>query len=236
MRSQISCVVQAVVMILGVAQITVVLAEPPRLAADIYTDPKGYFKIRPPADWTVEEYESDPRGKVNFNWFEGDKKVQLKVFGAANPFLNFDDLVQDCKNGIERLRARMGGSYTVETTTLFGHEAALILASLSNGFRQYQLQFIAAGNYYTLAFGTDQRLYDKYLTLAKASIETLEPVPKQTKPEEALAHTLQSKLRQAQLYLQVGKKDWALTAISEGLDIDPKNEELIRLKKQAEAR
>jgi hypothetical protein len=217
-------------------QVSTVWAESPKLAGDVYTDPKGFFKIRPPADWTVEEYKSDPRGKVNFNWMEAGKKAQLKVLGAANPFADFDELVQDCKNGIERLRARMGGTYTVETTTLFGQKAALILMSLPSGFRQYQLQFIAAGNYYTLAYGTDQQLYEKYLPLAKASIETLEALPKQTKPEEGRAHTLQSKIRLAQLHLQIGRKDWALTAINEGLAIDPNNEELLKLKKEAEAK
>lgn len=237
MKRQNSRVMQVVLMILGAIQaIAVLAAEPPKLAPEVYTDPKGYFKIRPPVDWTIEEYKSDPRGKVNFNWMEGGKKAQLKAIGAQNPFVDFDELVQDCKNGMERVRARMGGTFTIETITLFGEKAALIVHSLPMGLHGYQVQFLAAGNYFTLAFsGTDKAIYDKYLPVFKASIETFEALPKATDPAEARKHTLQSKIRLAQLHLQIGRKDWALTAINEGLDIDPKNEELLRLKKEATA-
>ena len=236
MRSPSSRLVQVLVMVLGAAQVTAVLAaDPPKLASEVYTDPKGYFRIIPPADWTIQEYKSDARGKVDFNWLEAGKKAQLKAIGAANPFVDFDELIQDCKNGMERVRARMGGTFTIETITLFGDKAALIVHSLPMGLHGYQVQFLAAGNYFTLAFsGTDKGIYDKYLPVFKASIETFEALPKTADPAEARKHTLQSKIRLAQLYLQLGRKDWALTAINEGLTIDSKNEELLRLKKQAE--
>ena len=204
------------------------------LANEVYTDPKGFFRIRPPKGWTLEEYKSDPRGKVNFNWTKGAKKVQLKLIGAANPFEDFGALVQDCKNGVERLRARMGGTYEVETITLLGQKAALILTSLPNGFRQYQVQLIVAGNYYMLAYGTDEQLYEKYLPLVKASMNTLVALSRDAKPAEARAHTVASKIRLARLYLEVGKKDWALTAINEGLAVEPSNSELLQLKKDLE--
>lgn len=208
------------------------VGEAAKLANEIYTDPKGYFKIRPPAGWTVEEYTTDPRGKVNFNSTEGGKKIQLKVIGAQNPFVDFDEIVQDCQNGVERLRARMGGTYSVETITLFGQKAAMILTSWPNGFKQYQVQLIAEGNYYAMAYGTDQQVYEKCLPLAKVSMETLEALPKQAKSEEARAHTIATKIRLAQLYMQIGRKDWALTAVNEGLNLDPENKELLSLKKQ----
>ncbi len=207
-----------------------------KLANEVYTDPKGYFKIRPPAGWAVEEYAADPRGKVNFNCTEGGRKAQLKVIGAASPFADFDELFQGAENARERLRARVGGTHSVETTTLLGQKAALSLTSLANGFKQYLVELIAGGNQYALAFGTaDQEVYEKYLPLAKASMETLEPLPKAAKPEDARAHTIASKIRLAQVHMQIGRKDWALTAINEGLAIDPKNQQLLRLKKEAES-
>ena len=206
------------------------------LASQVYSDPKGFFKIRPPAGWTLEEYKSDPRGKVNFNWNEGGKRAQLKVIAAANPFANFDALLQDCKNTMQRIEARYGATYKVEKTTLLSEKAAVIHTSLPNGFRQYQVQLLLAGNYYTFGYAApDQQLYDKYLLLAQASIQTLEALPRKAKPEEARAHVLASKIRLGHLYIEMGKKDWALTAINEGLDIDPKNDQLLQLKKDIAA-
>lgn len=210
------------------------VGEAAKLANEIYTDPKGYFKIRPPAGWTVEEHETDPRGKVNFNSTEGGKEIQLKVIGAANPLwtsTNSSKTVRMVLSAFVHAWAEHIAR-SVETITLFGQKAALILTSLPNGFKQYQVQLIAGGNYYTMAYGTDRQVYEKYLPLAKASMETLEALPKQAKPEETRDHTIATKIRLAQLYVQIGRKDWALTAVNEGLNFDPENKELLSLKKQ----
>jgi len=203
------------------------------LSSQVYTDPKGFFRIRPPAEWIVEEYKSEPRGKVNFNWVEGGRKAQLKLIGAANPFADFDALLQDCKNGIQAIQARWGATCEIKTTTLLGEKAVLILSSIPKlSFGQYQVQVLSGGSYYTVGYGGHDQVYDKYLSLAKLSIETLEALPRNAKPGEAQAHILASKIRIARLYTQIGKDDWALSAISEGLAIDPKNEELLQLRKR----
>ncbi len=207
-----------------------------RLANSVYVDPKDFFRIRPPEGWTMNEYRSDPRGKVDFNRRAGPKQVQLKVIGAANPFADFDALLQDCRNAVERLRARYGGTYRIETTKCAGTNAVLLLTSLPNGFKQYQVQLLAADSYYTLAYGTDKHLYDNYLPLAKAAMNTLEALPKGIKPDEARAHIVASKIRLARLFQGVGKNNWALTAVNEGLGVEASNAELRQLKQELEER
>ena len=54
-----------------------------QLADKLYIDPKGYFKIRPPNGWSISEYSSDPRGKVDFNSSNSSVKAQLKIIGAS---------------------------------------------------------------------------------------------------------------------------------------------------------
>ena len=210
------------------------LTEVAKLANQVYTDPKGFFKIRPPAGWTVEEYSADPRGKVNFNFIEGSMKIQLKLIASSNPFDNFEALLQDCQNGVERLRARMRGKYKVSAITFLNQKAVEVLMFLASGFKQRQVQLMAGGNYYTIVFGTHRQLYNKYLPLVKASMETLEILPKQAKSGEARAHIVASKIRLARLYIQIGRQDWALISINEGLTINPQNEELLRLKMEVE--
>ena len=213
-------------------------AEKPRpfgdLANKVYADPKGFFKIRSPQGWTVQEYKADPRGKVDFNRIEGAHKVQLKVIGAANPFADFDALLRDSRGQIERLRARVGGEYDLKIVTFCGQKAALLLIVLPSGFHQYNMQIIARGHYYTLAFGGHEKLYEKYLPLVRASMETLDPVATNVKPEDARAHIVASKIRLARLYAKVGKTRWARTAVKEGLSIDPQNTELLVLKRDLE--
>ena len=66
------------------------------------------------------------------------------------------------------------------------------------------------------------------------SFETLEPILKDVKEDEAIKHIVASKLRTARLLIRNGQIEYARIIINEGLQLDPNNKELIELKKQIE--
>jgi endonuclease YncB( thermonuclease family) len=61
------------------------------------------------------------------------------------------------------------------------------------------------------------------------SIATFEALPKKLSAGDARALAVATKIRLARLYIEVGRRDWALTAVKEGLAIDPENKELLQL-------
>ncbi len=202
------------------------------LAPTIYSDPKGWFKIRPPGGWLINEYHSDPRGKVDFNSSNASPKAQLKIIGQTSPFAGFGDLFSDCKNGAERMRSRWGGTATVKEITKFNVKAAEIRFDVPGNFKQLQIQVLFGKNYYTFAFGGRPDQYDKYLEVALKSIDSFEPVFKEYSSNDAKTHIIASKIRTAELYLSIGRKDWASVVIDEGLNLDEKNRNLLDLRER----
>lgn len=209
-----------------------VRADSGALSSNVYKDPKGYFKIRPPASWTVREYGSDPRGKVGFDYSSGTRKIQLKIIGMASNFPNFEALLSDCERTAERLRSRYRAKIVCSKGSLFGLPAVEAHVKLPNGFTQKQFQVLMGKNHYTFALGGHPDLFKRYLPLAKQSIGTFEPMFPVATPGDEKRHALASKIRLANLYLRIGKPQWALVAVEEGLKLDSGNQELLELHAQ----
>jgi len=200
------------------------------LAQSVYSDPKGFFKIRPPEGWIIKEYPTDPRGKVDFNSSNAPPKAQLKVIGMASPFTDFDELLSDCRSGANRMQSRYGGSVVVNEITKFNVKAVEIIFSIPGIFKQLQHQILLGKNYYTFAFGGSPDQYDRYKTTALSSIDSFEPVFNEFSRGDALLHVIASKIRLAEVYLSIGRKDWALIVVEEGLSIDGQNKKLLELR------
>ena len=65
------------------------------LSPNQYVDPKGFFKIFPPKNWKIQEYPSDPRGKIAILGPDG---VQLRILVNSVDFNSFQDLMNWCQN------------------------------------------------------------------------------------------------------------------------------------------
>jgi hypothetical protein len=200
------------------------------LSQTLYSDPKGFFKIRPPEGWFINEYATDPRGKVDFNSSNSTSKAQLKIIGQANPFPDFDALLTDCRNGAERMRSRIGGTSTVKEIIKFNVKAVEVQINVPGKFKQLQYQILIGKNYYTFAFGGTPEQFDRNERQANKSIETFEPIFKEITTSDYVSHIIASKIRTAELYLSINRKDWALVVINEGLQIDKQNKRLLELK------
>ena len=93
-----------------------------------------------------------PRGKVDFNSSNTSSKAQLKIIGATSPFSDFNGLLTDCRNGAERMRARLGGTSSVKEINKFNVKAVEIRFDVPGKFKQLQIQVLLGKNYYTFCF------------------------------------------------------------------------------------
>ncbi|MFX1487421.1 MAG: hypothetical protein ACFFBS_10080 [Promethearchaeota archaeon] len=202
-----------------------------QLSKTLYSDPKGFFRIRPPEGWLVNEYPSDPRGKVDFNSSNQPPRAQLKVIGQKSPFANFDELLQDCRNGAERVRAKFGGTFNVSKTTKYDVKAVETLWDVPAKFRQKAIHVLLGKNYYTFAFASPPELFEEKYAIVLMSMRTFEPL-QSSFSGTAESHIVASKIRTAEFYLQLGRKDWALAVIDEGLRFDKNNKKLLELKEK----
>jgi hypothetical protein len=203
------------------------------LARNIYIDPKGFFKIRPPEGWEIEEFKDDPRGKVKFihpNVFN----TVLQVRGQANPYSSFEELVVDCERDSERLKSNLRAVTTIERISFANAASVRINITIPGKLKQIQIKFLLGENYYTLAYGAPPDKYAEFLSTVMMSFESIEPILKNVKEEEMIRHLVAGKLRTSRNLVRAGEMEYALIIVNEGLNIDPNNKELIELKKQIE--
>lgn len=201
-----------------------------KLADKRYVDPKGYFKIVPPADWRVQEYPQDSRGKVAFI-APTSNNVELRVLVNASDFTTIDDLIKFCKNAEKRI----GISTNIERT-IFGGRPAVKRSFETKGLKFAMSDFLVESLYHNLQFSAPQDAYDKFLSIVMESMETYEPVIKTSSGQDVIQHGLARKRRLAQLMIDMGNYDLALEHIKEGLELSSQDAELLKLKAEAEKR
>jgi hypothetical protein len=210
--------------------IALAMADSDKLADTQYVDPKGYFKIVPPEGWAAQEFKDDPRGKVKF-LRSSPPGTMVLVIGQTSPFGNFDEMIADADRQLARLKERLGASSLIERTYFSGIPAARVTIDIPPNAKQMQIQFILGGSHYTIVYGSTPTDYQRFLPIALASFDSFEPLSRTLRKEEALKHSMASKLRTATNLIQLGQRSYALTVINEGLSLDPDNMDLLELKK-----
>ncbi len=198
------------------------------LAAELYVDPKGYFRIVPPAGWQVQEYPEDPRGKVGFLTAGGT--VSLRVLVDAVDITTQAELVEFCRNA-ER---RYGQPMNIEAVNWQGYEAVRRTMNVS-GITAVSVDFLVGSHKHNLMFSAPAGKEDDYERVVTMSMSTYEPVSRKGAAGQAAEHRLARKLRLASLMHEMGDDRHALAYIREGLEIDPDNAELLRLRADIEA-
>lgn len=126
-----------------------------------YTDPDGYFKITPPIGWNIEEYLSDPRGKVAFGYMDGDQLVGINVFVQETQVTDFQVFEQKLKSNAEKL----GLQPEWELISFLGLPAIRSTMIFSGGGltrKIMNLRFLDGNIYHDIQFSSSPALYDKY--------------------------------------------------------------------------
>jgi hypothetical protein len=200
-----------------------------RLAAKRYVDPKGYFMIVPPDRSRAQEYPQDPRGKVAFAGPEAN--VDLRVLVNAVDFSTTDELIGFCKT----IEARTGLSTNIQRTE-FGGRPAVRRSFESKGLKFLAIDFLVGSVDHNIQFGAPANAYQKYLPLVTKSIETYEARVRTASGKEVAQHAVARKFRLAQLMIDNGNYDLALDYIKEGLEVSPRDQKLLELKKAVDSK
>jgi len=199
------------------------------LADKRYSDPKGYFRVVPPAGWRIQEYPGDVRGKVAF--LAPDGNTDLRVLVNAVDFGTIDELLEFCRSTEKRL----GVTMKIEKFDFHGRQAVRRSFEI-RGQRFLYVDFLIGNVDHNLAYGAPPSEYDQYLPVVMKSMETYEPVLKETGDKESLDHLVAKKLRLGRLMLEAGRVDLALEYVREGLALAPENQELLKLKQEVDSR
>jgi len=201
----------------------------------VYVDPKGYFKILPPAGWRVQEYPQDPRGKVAF--IAAGDRIDLRVLAKAVDIPDYDGLVRNLKD----IETQLGVPMNIEPAVFNGMPAIKRVAVVTvQGVTQKFLwiDLLIDGVSHNLQYGAPPNVFDTHYETAWRSMLTYEPLKREkpTSPEEAQKHEAAKWIRLARIALEMGKTQAAKDAVSAGLEADPENAELKQLKSELDKR
>ncbi|MBC8459731.1 MAG: peptidylprolyl isomerase [Deltaproteobacteria bacterium] len=198
-----------------------------QLSQKRYIDPKGYFKIVPPAGWRIQEYPQDQRGKVAF--IGPGSNIDLRVLVNAVDFSTIEELIAFCKNVEKRIRTNTNikrinfdGRSAVERTFEF------------KGQKLYYIDFLVGKVDHNLAFSASANKYNNYHSVVMKSMETYEPILHDVSDQEVIKHVVAKKFRLGQLMIQNGSYELALEFVKEGLEVSPTDPNLLKLKQQIE--
>lgn len=82
-----------------------------------YADPKGYFRMVPPAGWSIKEYPDDARGKVAF--MAQESSIDFRILVNAVDFGTIDELLDFCRS----TEKRIGVPMKIEKIDFHGRQA-----------------------------------------------------------------------------------------------------------------
>jgi hypothetical protein len=206
------------------------------LAAAIYEDPNRFFRIRPPAGWVIKTYPDDPRGKVKLI---GSQGANILVIGQSTQMATLEALIADSKAQAARIETKYRDysvKATTESTFFRGLPAVRGTTVFPGRLQQLSLEFLFTNRYYNISYVAPTKLYESFLPIVEKCFESIDPIPGTNSTDEARKHIVASKIRLAELNIELGFTDTASQAIEEGLQIDPTNEDLLLLQQQINSR
>lgn len=208
-------------------------AQDEKVKRNLYQDPNGYFSIVKPDEWKTSNYQEVSRGKVKFV-NPVNPKINVIVIGMPNPFDSFQSLIEDSKNSTKQMESKyksVGASATLSNFEIGNSKYAkreVIFSGLD--VKQMTIECIINNLYITISFVAPKADFDKNVYHIYESISTITTSKDTYSDENIKAAMVESKIKQAKINIQAGKKDWALKIIEEGLKIDPLNKILLELK------
>lgn len=200
---------------------------------NLYQDPNGFFSVFKPDGWKTSEYQEVSRGKVKFI-HPVNSKINVIICGAPNPFNSFQNLMEDLKKSTIQMKAKYssyGVSSTIISFEIDGVKYAKRDVTFQRSYlKQMTMECIINNTYITIGFVAPISDFDKNLSDIFESISLISTSKKTYSDSNIKAAIVESKLKQAKINIHSGRKDWALKAIEQGLEIDPENKKLLELK------
>jgi hypothetical protein len=144
-------------------------------AGSPYTDPKGYFKITPPKGWNIQNYPSEPRGKVAFSTTEGNQLVEIRVLVQVTQVTDF----QVFESKLKANTANLGFEPEWQIMNFSGLQAIKSIMTLSNSgvmMKYMNIRFLDGNIYHDIQFASPPALFNKYQDLVSKVLATYEIV------------------------------------------------------------
>jgi hypothetical protein len=192
-----------------------------------YTDPKGFFKITPPAGWLIQEYPKDPRGKVVFM---ATHYVGLCILAMGVNFDTYESLLQ----WAEAMEKKVGIDTNIQKI-LFLERTAIRRNYTFNKVNFLAVDFIEGNIKHNLQYSGASDDFSKYFDVAMKSINTYKPIFHYLSNEEIKNHEVGHALRLVQISHQKGDLKAALEILKKALEMSPKNIELLKMKEKIES-
>jgi len=201
------------------------------LSNKVYSDPKGFFTINPPDGWNVQDFPSDPRGKVKI-LCNSAQNTMLQVIAQSSPFDDFEALVRNSELEQDNLKTKYNATITTERCTFDNVPALRANMTFPGRLKQMHISFILGGILYNIVYGAPPSEYDAHFNKAQASIDSFVATPKNLSAEEELKHFVATRIRTAKLNIEIGDKKRAIELVDEGLHRSPDDKTLLELRQK----
>jgi hypothetical protein len=196
-----------------------------------YSDPKGHFRIAPPAGWRLQAYPDDPRGKVAFTAPDG--RSDLRVLVKAVDIADMESLLSN----LRQIEQQLGVSTHIEPLVFnglpaFKRTAVVQIQGVTHRFLMVDL--LIDGYSHSLQYGSSPEQFDQHYAAAWKNMLTYTPLRRAQAgtPEEAQRHEAAKWLRLARIALDMNNRSAAVEAVAAGLAADSGNAELQKLQKE----
>lgn len=202
------------------------------LSTKEYVDPKGYFSIFPPENWSIKEFPDDTRGKVHFTKSENNN---LMILVKSIPQESFESFFNYCQNeGNEKLIGAGAINLTIDSSK-YGDFKVIIRKFNIQGSKSYMIDYLIDGMNHNLYYSAPSNEFDDYIKIIETSIATYHPISKIITPEEKEFQTIESRRRVAKLLFDMGDYEQANNFIQDGLKISPNDSILLEINKELKA-
>jgi len=202
------------------------------LSTKEYVDPKGYFSIFPPENWTIKEFPTDTRGKVHF--IKSDNN-SLMILVKPIPQKSFNDFYNYCQtDGKDKLINVGATNLTIDSSK--NGEFKIIKRTFNiQGSKGYMVDYLLDSVNHNIYYSAPSSEFDNYIKAIETSISTYKPNSKNLTPEEQKFQTIESRRRVAKLLFDMGDYEQAMIFIQDGLKISPNDSILLEINKELKA-
>ncbi|MCX5777380.1 MAG: hypothetical protein NTX32_07145 [Candidatus Firestonebacteria bacterium] len=202
----------------------------PELGNKPYIDSTGYFSIIPPCGWDIQNYPSDPRGRVAFKKKEGNESAEIQVLVQAAEVTDFFYFARKIKSNLEKIGLKPEWQ-PVMFSEIPAIKSVLTLSVRGRKKKFLNLRFLSGKLYHDIEFSGSTELFDKYQDVFIKTIASYEIGKRKSEGHVAAKkQKTESYLCLAKVAVEFGDRKNAVLFLDEGLKNDPENKELLDLK------
>lgn len=192
-----------------------------------YVHPSGMLRVDTPSSWTVREYPADPRAKVEF-CAPTDSGVKVRLIATPAKGKRLDEVLPNLEERKMQMLA-LGAQAAFTDVVIRGVEAVKVTARRA-GAEQVLYLFVDAEMYCNFSFECPPKRFGRYWPMFEAMLLSAElQPPESVRIQDERNRLVASRIRRARVCLEHGNITLAREAVREGLEIDPRNQELLEL-------